>query len=76
LTTQFSVVKIGAERFERILQAFEETVGARVDTAIALKFLRVGFAYFKRHDSNALLELAREERLTFRRRLGIELPGD
>jgi tetratricopeptide (TPR) repeat protein len=64
--------RIGEERFNGIIQALADVVGKRIETSVAVRFLRVGVDYFKKKDRKALLRLAREERRVFCRELGIE----
>lgn len=63
-------------RLQAILSAFESVLGGRMDVSVAIRFLRVGIAYFRHGDRKALLNLAREERLTFCKELGIDDPSE
>ncbi|MBN1764936.1 MAG: tetratricopeptide repeat protein, partial [Sedimentisphaerales bacterium] len=66
--------KISEERFGRIIQAFEEVIGKRIPSQVAVLFLKTGVEYFKNKNRKALLKLSREERITFCEQFGIESP--
>lgn len=53
------------ERLEHILHAFDETMGRRLDSRIAVRLLEVGIDYFKKRDRKALAKLTLEERRMF-----------
>ena len=76
--TVFAMLKdhkmISEERFDHIEGAVEQVLGKRIETRVAVQFLRVGFDYFKKQNRKALMRLAREERDVFCRELGLEVP--
>ena len=67
--------RIDTARFRAIRDTFEKDIGERVEARVAVKFLDVGIAHFKKNDDRALLRLAREERRVFCKELDIEFEG-
>ena len=74
--TVFTLLKdhqrISEKRYAQITEVFENVIGKRVDTNVALRLMKAGIDYLKIEDPKALLRLSKEERGVFYKELGID----
>lgn len=69
LLRRYGTLDIG--RIERIIEHLRRDVAPFMDISVAERFLKVGVAHFKEHDTKALMRLPLEERQVFARELGL-----
>jgi tetratricopeptide (TPR) repeat protein len=63
---------VAEERFSDTIWALENLVAKQVGVSVAVLFLNVGVEFLKRGDRKALMRLSREERVLFKKELGID----